>query len=394
MKNIKVKIEKIRRLFSRAGVFNGFKVLREYSARARDKGYLNEDAKVLFVTSGTGDSAMYRAYNPAEELRLHGISAYGINADNVDILNLVDKCKIFIFHRVSYTDFIKSIIEKIKKQKKEIIFETDDLVYDPKYLSQMDYFKKMGREEQALYENGIGAEIINDPYVKVCTTTVSYLAEKLKEKNKKVFVVPNKMSQDEWDFCQNIKGKKESKDGFIRIAYASGTLSHNKDFASIKEALLSILKKYSQVKLYLMGPLDIPNEFNEFKDQVEFLSFAPRKQFLRNLNKADINLAPLELGNPFCESKSALKFSEAGALGVPTVAVKNQTFSETIIDGVDGFLAGSTAEWVEKIGRLIEDSELRRSMGERAREKILKNYTNKNSHTEDYYNYLRKIIKD
>ena len=34
----------------------------------------------------------------------------------------------------------------------------------------------------------------------------------------------------------------------------------------------------------------------------------------------DINLAPLEVGNPFCEAKSQLKFFEAGLVNCTTIA--------------------------------------------------------------------------
>ena len=77
---------------------------------------------------------------------------------------------------------------------------------------------------------------------------------------------------------------------------------------------------------------------------------------------------------------------------MPTIASATQTFKETITDGVNGFLADSTAEWIEKIGKLITDENLRKSMGEKAREKSLRDYTNKNSHNEEYYNYLRSRL--
>jgi len=35
---------------------------------------------------------------------------------------------------------------------------------------------------------------------------------------------------------------------------------------------------------------------------------------------------------------------------------------------------------------------LRREMGQKARGKALAEYTNKNSHNEEYYNYLRKLV--
>ena len=68
--------------------------------------------------------------------------------------------------------------------------------------------------------------------------------------------------------------------------------------------------------------------------------FASWEKHLENIAGVDINIAPLEIGNPFCESKSELKFIEAGIVGVPTVAAATQTFREAIEDGVDGFVAG------------------------------------------------------
>ena len=51
-------------------------------------------------------------------------------------------------------------------------------------------------------------------------------------------------------------------------------------------------------------------------------------------------------------SKSELKFFEAGILGIPTVAAATQTFREAIDDGVDGFVASSAEEWVGKIRKI------------------------------------------
>ena len=126
--------------------------------------------------------------------------------------------------------------------------------------------------------------------------------------------------------------------------------------------------------------------------QKEVLFSRKWEKYLENIAGVDVNIAPLEIGNPFCESKSELKFFEAGIVGVPTVAVKNRTFSEAIKDGMDGFLAGNMDEWIEKLEKLVTNENLRREMGHKAREKSLQNYTNKNSHNEGYYNYLRQII--
>jgi glycosyltransferase involved in cell wall biosynthesis len=254
--------------------------------------------------------------------------------------------------------------------------------------------------EKKQYEKGVGEEILQDPYVKICTTTTTYLANILEGYSKKVFVVPNKLSNPDLEIADEIlENRKElsslrslAPDGEIRIGYFSGTLSHNRDFATIANALLEIMEKYPQVRLVLVGPLDVKNALSKFSARIEQLPFVDRKKHFRNIASVDINLAPLELGEPFCEAKSELKFFEAGIVGVPTVAVKNQTFSEAIMDGVDGFLAKDIAEWVEKLEKLIVNPELRAEMGEAAREKALRYYTNKNSDNEKYYAYLRSRI--
>jgi len=153
-----------------------------------------------------------------------------------------------------------------------------------------------------------------------------------------------------------------------------------------------VMRKYKNTKLILAGPLDQGSGLNEFEDRIIKLPLVPRSEHYKNIQKADINLVPLEM-TPFCESKSEIKFSGAGILGIPTLAVRNETFSGAIEDGVTGFLAGNELEWTEKLGRLIEDENLRKEMGERAREKTLKDYTNKNSHSEEYYNYLKSILE-
>ncbi|MFA6484800.1 MAG: glycosyltransferase [Parcubacteria group bacterium] len=348
---------------------------------------------ILFVTGGVGDSAHYRAYNQTEELRHHGFQCSTTSLDNPFLSKYADKFKIFIFHRTIITSGLTKLMEKIKKQKKEIIFDTDDLVYDPQFLCFMDYFKNMSHFEKRLYQNGIGGEIVADPYVKVCTTTTQYLSQKLEEKGKKVYISKNKISDHELEIAENIlRNIPKVEDEYIRIGYFSGTHSHNKDFAVITEALMAVLGKYKNAKLILAGPLDIENKLNIFKSRIEILPRVSRDKYYENIWKVDINLAPLEKDNPFCESKSEIKFTETGILRVPTIAVKNQTFSQVIFDGENGFLADNTDEWVEKIGKLIEEENLRKTMGEKAREKVLRDYTNKNSHNEEYYNYLKSRL--
>ena len=398
MKTILIKIGKVISVLKRDGLIEGTKTLfSRYLKLYLQTVFTPVKGDVLMITAGVGDSAFYRAFNHAEELNLHGIKTSVVMQDNPFLGKYVDQCKVFIFQRTLVTPTIAKMIEKIKEQGKEIIFETDDLVFDAKYIQQTDLYKnKMNAAERLQYKNGVGGEIVKDPYTKFCTAPTTYLGKKLKEYGKKVFIVRNKFSNHELELTQNILDnlpKEKDEPGVVRIGYFSGTSSHNKDFASIVDALMEVLKKYKNVKLFLAGPLDVDNKLNKYKDRIVVMPFVPRDKYYENIWKVDINIAPLVLGDPFCESKSEIKFTETGILKIPTVAIKNETFSGAIKDGVDGFLAKTKSDWVEKLGKLVEDPKLRKQMGEAARKKIIKDYTNKNSHTDDYYKYLRTCLK-
>ncbi|MEK7598578.1 MAG: glycosyltransferase [Patescibacteria group bacterium] len=394
MKSFFVKIGKVTNSIRKEGVFRGGQKVAGYLGVFLKSLVEKKTGDILFITGGVGDSARYRAFNVTEELNLHGLSASAAMSDDPFLLRYVDKFKVFIFHKTIFTPKMEKLVEKIRAQKKEIIFDADDLLFDPKYQEKIDYFRNTNVLEKKSYETGLGKEILTNSYVKTCTASTSFLADILRNHGKKVFIVPNKLSGDDLRITEKIRvARHETQFSDIKIGYFSGSFGHNKDFATITDALISVMEKYPAVKLFLAGPLNMESALNRFRDRIVQLPFVSRKNHFKNISEVDIGIAPLEIGNPFCESKSELKFFEAGILGVPTVAVRNQTFNEAIIDGVDGFLASSTLEWIEKIGKLIEDEGLRKTMGEKARQKCLKKYTNKNSGNEEYYNYLRSELK-
>ncbi len=346
---------------------------------------------VLFISNGVGDSARYRTANVAEELRFQNIRTAITVQDNPFLLSYTEKFSVFVFHRVLYTDRIAQFVTGLKAQGKTIIFETDDLVYDPVFLKHMDYYTKMNAWEKKLYEHGLGGEIVADEAVKVATTTTTFLADKLRERGKHVFVVRNKLSQADVALAERVIGKLVHSDGLIRMTYLSGTPSHNKDFATIAPVLATLLGKYSHLRLVLVGPLDIDELLTPYISQIERVPFLTREELFEHIRQMDINLAPLEIGNPFCESKSELKWFEAGLIAVPTVAAATQTFREAIVDGVDGFVAATPSEWQEKLEHLIVSPEDRQRMGERARQTVLARYTTKYC-DEAYNNFLKQCI--
>src|SRR3989344_4430520 len=385
-----IKLGKVLSALQEEGLMRGGKrSLESFFALFRKVG----SGDILFITGGLGDSALYRSWHVAEELRSNGFTAAVAVQDNPFVSRYADRFSVFVFHRVLYTKNIARLIKKIKERKKEIIFETDDLVFDGKYFQHMDYFRKMNYFERKQYQRGIGAEILTDPYVTACTASTSFLASKLEEYGKKVFVVRNKLSRGDVFALNDLYDRKKRApraDEKIVIGYFSGAKGHDKDFATVASALKDILERFSHIELFLAGPLEIGDALHAYEERIRRISYVPRNEHFANVAQMDINLAPLEIGNPFCESKSELKWFEAGLVSVPTIAAATQTFTEAITDGTDGFVARTTPEWIEKIENLILDVSLRERMGHNARVSILARYTTKSADDTEYYNYLRE----
>lgn len=391
MKSLAIKIGKIWGVFRQDGLAAGSRRLFS-AARSLLRPVGSGDVLLISGGAGVGASALYRTRHVAEELRFHGFSAEAISQDNPVLMRTADRFKVFVFHRAVVDSRLRRFIASLKERGHVILFETDDLTFDPEFLPHMDYFRKMNPLERKLYEQGLGVEILNDPDIRHATTTTTYLSEILKKRGKEVFIVKNKLSEADAKWAEELLKRPKEDDGHVRLCYLSGTPSHDKDFATIVPPLRRLLETHSEARLVLAGPLDVGEAFSGLEERIDRVPFTDRKEYFRTVSRMDINLAPLEIGNPFCESKSELKFFEAGLLSVPTVAAATQSFREAISDGIDGMTAATGDEWEEKLGRLLQDAGLRRSLGERARETALSTYTTRNGRSPEYYAFLSSVL--
>jgi glycosyltransferase involved in cell wall biosynthesis len=91
-------------------------------------------------------------------------------------------------------------------------------------------------------------------------------------------------------------------------------------------------------------------------------------------NTCDVGVYPLA-DDEWSKGKCGFKAIEFMSCGVPVVAAAVGVNREIIQDGVNGFLASSEDEWVEKLGRLLADRDLRRRFAAAGRRTIEERYS-------------------
>jgi glycosyltransferase involved in cell wall biosynthesis len=240
-----------------------------------------------------------------------------------------------------------------------LVFDMDDAVYGMNVAEFRQPFLKMLQDAgQTLKLSKQAAAVV---------VGNQYLKDLALQHNPRVYTVPTPVDTDRI-LPMDSKLKSEKKDvviGWLGIGEGVKYLSLVRD--ALREAArrhpvrLRVVTLLTGKKLELDG---IETELVDWKLEEECLQ----------MNRFDIGISPL-FDAPWERGKCSLKLLQFMAAGLPTVSSRAGMNQEIIEDGKDGFLAGDTEEWVHKLGRLIQDADLRKKMGQAAREKVVREYS-------------------
>ena len=90
---------------------------------------------------------------------------------------------------------------------------------------------------------------------------------------------------------------------------------------------------------------------------------------LRELHEFDVGIMPMP-DTAWTRGKCGFKALFYMSVGLPSVCSPVGITSDIIQDGVNGFVATTTEEWIDKLSALIEDAKLRRQVGQAARQSV------------------------
>jgi glycosyltransferase involved in cell wall biosynthesis len=204
----------------------------------------------------------------------------------------------------------------------------------------------------------------NVAYAHLVIAGNSYLVEKAKPNNKHVIIIPTTI-----DTSLHFPKPEFRNKNVLTIGW-SGSISTVKHFELLLPVLIKIKTKYgNKIKFKLLGDSYYKNDLLS----VESIPWTEETE-VNELNSFDIGLMPLP-DDAWANGKCGLKGLSYMACGVPTIMSAVGVNKEIVQNGVNGFLANTDEEWVDKLCLLIENETLRKEMGMAGRNRVIEKYS-------------------
>ena len=350
-------------------------VKREAARRALARTVVPLDAlRVLYVTSTWDAPGRYRCQHAVAQLRLDGVDANVLHVDDPRLLDAVRSYSVVVLFRLPWSERVATLVTRVREQRATLLFDVDDLLFEVGAERLLPFFRDLdpGLQDEylALFPRLRRTAEACDAFIGSTPALVRAAARIGAE----AFLHPNLVSDAYVRLAPLVRLARAALRHPPTIAYLSGSNTHDRDFASIDSVLARLFTEDRAIRLLLCGYVNLPAPLRPFGDRITSIPYVDWRVYPWALARARLTVAPMAVINEFTNAKSALKFFEAGIFGIPTVATPTESLRDAIVDGENGFLAGSEEEWLQKI-RLALDPERARVLGERARATVLERFS-------------------
>ncbi|CAI9119467.1 glycosyltransferase [Brytella acorum] len=289
---------------------------------------------------------------------------------------------IMVLWRVEFSGHVDTLLRLGQEKGTVTIFDADDIVFVP-HLARIDIIdgiRSIGATEERI-ERCFADMRRTMLRCDLGFATTKELAHVMRIDKRLTLLVPNVYDQATLARARMAHRMRPTReDGLVRIGYATGSRTHQRDFAPVVPVLRDVLLARPHARLVLFReagnkrPVLLMEEFPELsdvQDQIEWRDMVPLTDLPDEFARFDISIAPLETGNVFCEAKSEIKYVEPALAGTVCVASPTGPFRRVIRDGITGVLADSAKAWKQALLVLIDDPAKRARMARDAYNDVL-----------------------
>ncbi len=333
--------------------------------------------KVLFVFGGNPDDASnrYRCQHLCEALGAGGHAPQWASADQSAVRVEHD---LVVVHRLPW-GAARRWVEAARKVGAGVVFSADDLIFTDEFaihkgiLHHKDPLQHRSATRSA---EGMREAIQNTDGVIVSTEFLSKEAQFPGKVTHTIHNFPGQeiLARSEQALVSRQRRMAQRTDDRVLLGYLSGSATHDADLADAAGPLALALERHTNARLLVVGEVALPHPLQKFEAEgrVQRHPFVHWQALPAILGTLDINLCPLDLTRPFCHAKSHVKWLEAAAVGVPTVASAAAGLAETLTETDGCLLCGTDAQLLDALTVLIAAPERRVRLGELARASLLR----------------------
>lgn len=196
-----------------------------------------------------------------------------------------------------------------------------------------------------------------------------YLAQKANESGaKKIVNIPTVIDIDNYI----VKKKDHKKDHKKVIIGWIGSPSTFKYVEAISPVITALLTKFD-IEFHVIGA---KSEL-AYHDNIKYFDWTEQSE-VDLIANFDIGIMPLD-NSPWELGKCSYKLIQYMGCGVAVVASPIGMNNEVVTEGENGFLANNHQDWIDKLSVLIENENLRETMGKNGRQKVVTHYSVQNS---------------
>jgi glycosyltransferase involved in cell wall biosynthesis len=150
-----------------------------------------------------------------------------------------------------------------------------------------------------------------------------------------------------------------------KVILFAGGLGIRKGYHLVKEAFKKLKKKHNDLELWILGINKKPQAAIK---GMKFFGWIPYNEMPDFYNKATV------IVHPSLNESFGKVIAEAMSCEKPVVALGTSSIPELIENYVDGVYT-TEKKFADEVDRLLEDENLRREIGKRARKKVLRKFT-------------------
>lgn len=327
---------------------------------------LKEKGHQVYIVTVNTKNMKYIYENDGKTIRIPGIpiGIYDYRLTGIYPIRVINKIKrwnLDVIH--SHTEFgVGTFARIIAKQFGIPLVHTYHTMYEDyvHYITH-GYFDKSSKKLVEYFTKFYCDKTTNELIVP-SKKTYNLFKEKYKC-DKNIYIVPTGMDVENFDVSklkqskiEELKNKYKLNNSFV-VLYV-GRLAEEKNIEFIINNQHTLLKKYPNLKLLIVGNGPDMEKYqklckkNKILESTIFTGAIPRDEMPYYY----------ALGNVFVTASTTetqgLTVIEAMAASLPVVAINDESFTNTVVDGLNGYLFTKKSEYIKKVGNLIENKDI------------------------------------